>query len=250
MARSKLTLVATLALLAAVCVPTKAVADDTGLIVEAAVEKKINKKASVDLEAEFRTRNDFRTADRIALALGGEYKLTTWLKADAGYQLLIDNNKEKLTFNTDSSYNNWRPSYWGTRHRFYVSLTASYKWNRVSFSLREQWRYTYRPEKTTERYDFDNSWWEDKAVSSKGKHVLRSRLKVQWDIPKSKFTPWASYELFNSLRLDKTRLQAGVDYSLLKKHTFTLYYRYQNVREDDDGEGNSHYLGVGYKYKF
>ncbi|MBR1803914.1 MAG: DUF2490 domain-containing protein [Muribaculaceae bacterium] len=248
MARSKLTLLATLTLLA-IAWPSQAVADDTGLIVEAAVEKKFNKKASLNVDAEFRTRNDFRTADRVALGLSGEYKLTSWLKADAGYQLLIDNNREKITFNTDGSYNNWRPGYWGTRHRVYASLTASYKWKRVTFSLRERWRYTHRPEKTTERYDFDNSWWEDKTVSSKGKHVLRSRLKVQWDIPKCKFKPWASGELFNSLSLDKTRLQAGVDYSLKKAHTFTLYYRYQNVRDDDD-EGNAHYLGLGYKFKF
>ena len=42
-------------------------ADDTGLIVSAAVEKKFNKKTSAEVEAEFRTRNDFRTVDRFAL---------------------------------------------------------------------------------------------------------------------------------------------------------------------------------------
>ena len=231
-------------------------ADDTGLIVSAAVEKKFNKKTSAEVEAEFRTRNDFRTADRFALSLSGEYKLNSWLKASVGYQLIVNNNVESISYNLDDDgsvlgYNNWRPSYWGTRHRGNVALTASYKWQRVSFSLREAYRYTYRPQTTTTRYDFDNGWWEDTDVRSTHRHMLRSRLKVQWDIPKCKFTPWVTTEVFNDFSFDKLRLQAGVDYSLAKKHTFGCYYRYQYVRAgEEDDEPNAHYLGLSYKFKF
>lgn len=225
-------------------------ADDTGLILEAEAQKKINKKFNVSLSGEFRSRNDWRTADRVALGVGADYKLTKWLKADAGYQLLIDNNPQKLTFNPDGTFNNWRPSYWGTRHRIYASLTASVKWQRVTFSLRERWRYTYRPEKTTTRYDFDNEYWEDKDVQSIGKHALRSRLKMEWDIPNCKFTPFASVELFNNWSLAKTRLTLGSEYTLQKKHVFSLYYRYQNVRDKDEDESNGHHIGLSYKFKF
>ncbi|MBR1883010.1 MAG: DUF2490 domain-containing protein [Muribaculaceae bacterium] len=231
--------------------PASLLADDTGLIVSAGLEKKIDKKWSAEFEAEFRSRNDFRTADRVALGLSASYKVTRWLKADAGYQLLIDNNHEKLTYNLDGNYNNWRPSYWGTRHRVYASLQASYKWNRVTFSLRERWRYTYRPETTTTRYDFDNEQWEDTQVRSKGRHMLRSRLKAEWNVPKCKLTPWASAELFNDMSLAKTRWSLGGDYSLQKKHKFTLFYRYQHINgQDDDGETGSHYVGLGYAFKF
>ena len=252
----------TIFLLAALVLPALSWAgdDDAGLIVGVSVEKKLNKKASLSLETEFRSRNDFRTADRVNVGIGGDYKLTKWLKADLGYQLLIDNNREKITYNEPLvllddegnevlNYNNWRPSDWGLRHRLYASLTGSYKIGRVGLSLRERWRYTYRPECTTERYDFDNSIWEDKVIETMHSHVLRSRLKLEWDIPKWKFDPWASVELFNNWSLDKVRYTAGIDYVVKKKHSFSLYYRYQRVYDDDE-EGNMHSLGLSYKFKF
>ena len=256
MARDQLNHVALCCLLlAAMAWPATAGADDSGLIVSATAEKKINKKAGAEFEAEFRSRNGFRTVDRLSMGVTVQYKLTNWLKADAGYQLLIDNNMEKISRHYDddgtfSGYNNWRPSYWGTRQRLYASLSASIKWQRVSFSLRERYRYTYRPATTTNRYDFDNGWWEDVTLASKHRHVLRSSLKVQWDIPKSKFTPSVSAEVFNSMSFDKLRLQAGVDYTLKKTHTFTICYRYQDVFNEDEDENDTHYLGLGYKFKF
>ena len=134
----------TIFLLAALVLPALSWAgdDDAGLIVGVSVEKKLNKKASLSLETEFRSRNDFRTADRVNVGISGDYKLTKWLKADAGYQLLIDNNREKITYNPSTvdedgnevvNYNNWRPSYWGTRHRVFASLTGSYRLGRVDF---------------------------------------------------------------------------------------------------------------------
>lgn len=248
MGRSKLTIAIVVLLLLATAIPQVARADDTGLLLSGTVEKKFNKKWSVAFEGEFRSRNDFRTVDRLGFSLSGQYKINSWLKADAGYQLLIDNNPEKLSIKKNGAYNHWRPSYWATRHRVFASLTATYKIQRVSLSLRERYRMTYRPMHTTSRYDFDEEAWEATDVKNKTKHVLRSRFKVEWDIPSSKFSPWASYELFNSLSLDKWRLQAGISYALSKKHSFELFYRYQNVRDDE--ETNTHYLGLGYKYKF
>ncbi len=247
-------------LLTALLLPalTWAGGDDTGLIVGVETEKKLNKKLSLSLEAEFRSRNDFRTADRVSVGLGATYKFTKWLKADLGYQLLIDNNREKISYNPSTldedgnevvNYNNWRPSYWGTRHRAYTLLTGSYKAGRVSLSLREGWRYTYRPERTARRYDFDNQLWEDKVIDTKHSHLLRSRFKIEWDIPKCKFDPWASVELFNNMALDKVRYSAGIDYTVKKMHSFGLYYRYQRVYDDED-EGNIHNIGLSYKYKF
>ena len=242
-------------LASALLMPQALKADDTGLIIEAGVEKKFDKRTSIAFDTEFRSRNDFRTADRISLGISGERRLTPWLRLSAGYQLLIDNNIQKLTYNTDGSYNNWRPSYWATRHRINAALTASYKIGRVNLSLRERWRYTYRPEHNTRRYDFDNNWWEDKTVKEKSTHILRSRLKASWDIPASKFEPWASFEVFNSLSnsftLDKMRYSAGVDYQFRKRHTFGIFYRYQDIRNNDsDDEVDSHHIGASYKFKF
>ena len=250
MGRRKITAFVLLALLCSGI----ALADDTGLQLSLAADKKISKKFGLDIEAEFRSRNDFRTVDRFAVAFGADYKPLKWLKADISYQFIVKNNQEKITFNPDGNYNNWRPSFYGTRHRFNVSLTASYRLGRVNFSLRERYRFTYRPPHKATRYDFDNAMWEDVTVSKKHNHTLRSRLKIAYDIPRSKFQPWTSFELFNDIKLCKTRFQVGLDYTIRKQHEFSVYYQYQYIAPGDDDEDdlkiNSHMLGLGYTFKF
>lgn len=226
---------------------------ESGLIAGAEVEKKVNKQLSVEIEAELRTRNDFKTMDRWTVGLGASYKFNKWLKADAGYLLLNTNFREDISYKPSGDYNNWRPSYWGIRHRAYASLTGSYKFQKnLRLSLRERWQYTYRPEKTVTRWDFDNACWEDKVRSGKGKNQLRSRLQLEYDKKKALLTPYASVELYNSWAIEKIRYTVGTDINLLKGHTFNVYYRYQNMKHVDDGdyEPDMHYIGVGYKFKF
>ena len=223
-----------------------------GLNMTAEVEKKIDKKLSVSLEAGMRTRNNFKTMDRWSLGLGAEYKLTKWLKADAGYILLNDNNHEKINYKSSGAYNNWRPSYWGLRHRVYASLTGSYKFNNIKLALRERWQYTYRPAKNVQRWDFDNETWEDKVRSGKAKNVLRSKFEISYDKKHALLTPYANIELYNSWGIDKIRYTVGTDFNFTKQHTLTMYYRFQDVKNvsDDDYDPDMHYLGIGYKFKF
>jgi hypothetical protein len=249
MARCKRKRLILLLLLFTALMPTGLQADDSGLILSAEASRKIRKGLNVSIEAEFRSRNDFRTAERVSLGASVSYKLLPWLKASGGYNLLFDNNREEITYNDDMSYNNWRPSYWGVRHRFNVSLTASYKVRRVEFSLRERWQYTYRPEKMIDNFDFDEGEWEDHKVRGKGKNVLRSRLQAEWDIPRCKFDPFASVEFHQSKYLDKTRFIVGVDHTIKKTHDFKLYYRYQ-LTGSHSSDPNIHMLGLGYTYKF
>ena len=239
-----------LLVLCAALTPTPSRADDAGLVASIEASHKFSKKLSASLETEFRSRNNFRTADRVSIGGDVSYKLLPWLKAGLGYSLLIDNNKEHLSFQDDGvSYNNWRPSYWGLRHRFNVTLTGSYKIRRVELSLRERWQYTYRPGKIVDNFDFDENEWEDHEVRGKGKNVLRSRLQLEWDIPKCKFDPFASVEFHTTRDLEKTRFIMGVDHSVKKKHNFKLYYRFQLTGSSSD-ESNIHMLGLGYTYKF
>jgi len=238
--------------LCAMLAPTSSSADDdAGLSLTAGVSHKFDKKWSAGADVEFRSRNNFRTADRVSVGVDAGYKWRKWLKLGVGYILLIDNNIEKLTWNDDLSYNNWRPSYWGVRHRFNVSVTGSYDIDRVTVSLRERWQYTYRPHKMTDNFDFDEAVWETVEVKGKGKSVLRSKLQVDWNIRHSPFTPFASVELYNAWRLEKTRFVIGTDFKLNKVHEFQAFYRYQNLNDDDDdNEVNSHIIGVGYTFKF
>ena len=224
---------------------------DFGMWYEVAAEKKLSKKWSGGVEAMFRSRNNLRTADRWSLAVDAEYKIVKKLKASAGYVFLRDNNQEEMDLKSDGfRYNKWTPSYWGTRHRFHLDLAGSYDVGRLSLSLRERWQYTYRPEVEGKKYDFDDDTW--KAVKGKGKHLLRSRLQLEYDIAQCKFDPFANVEMFNdNSGILKMRYQVGIDYKYRKQHAFSLTYRYQNVNaDDDDHEVNSHLLGLSYKYKF
>ena len=140
---------------------------ESGLLLEAEAEKKLSKKFSVALDADMRTRNDFKTMDRWSIGIGGEYKPIKNLKLGAGYTLLNTNFREDVSFQTSGIPKKWRPSYWGVRHRFSLSATGSYKFsNNIRISLRERWQYTYRPEKTIGRFNFNEEkfGWEEPAA--------------------------------------------------------------------------------------
>ena len=244
-----------------IAVTANAQGDDFGMWYELGAEKKVSQKWSVGLEGEFRTRNNSKTADRWSAGVSAEYKILKGLKAAAGYTFLYDNNAEELTWKNNLP-NKWTPSYWGSRHRLFLQVSGSVSAGNFSFSLRERWQYTYRPEAQDKKYNF--SWDEDandndyisgytmEPVKGKGKNMLRSRLQVNYDIPKCKFEPFANVEMFNDKDgIAKMRYQIGTDYKLKKRHIFSLTYRYQNVNSnDEDNETNIHLIGLGYKYKF
>lgn len=240
--------------------PAKAQSEG-GLLLGAEVEKKISQDFSLSIEGDFRSRNNFKTIDRWSGGIGGSYKLTKWLKADAGYTLLYDNNREKVTpYTTDKGRSRikWRPSYWGTRHRFYTSLSLNHKFNNnLRISLRERWQYTYRPEQSVTRWkltpaDLTKELDEDYVRTGRGKHQLRSRLQVEYDKKRALFTPFANAEFYNSMAIEKIRYTVGTDVRLSRAHSLSVYYRFQDMKnmDDDDYDPDMHYLGLGYKFKF
>lgn len=239
-------------LLTAMCLPLSA-QSEAGLLVSAEAEKQVNKKLSFSIEAEMRTRNNLKTMDRWKFGIGAEYKLTSWLKANAGYNLLNQNYREDYNYKSSGALNKWRPSYWGIKHRVYASLTGSYKFsNNIKLSLRERWQYTYRPEKTVQRWDYDDEEWEDKVRSATGKNQLRSRFEIAYDKKHALLTPYASMELYNSWGIEKIRYTVGTDIRLNKQHSLGVFYRFQDMKnvDADDYDPDMHYIGLGYKFTF
>lgn len=239
----------------ALCMATVAMAQtDNGLILSAGLSHKFNKKFSLEGEVEMRTRNDFKTMDRWTVEVDANYKLLKYLKVSAGYSLLVDNNQEKISYDEESVdelvITKWRPSYWGIRHRFNVSFTGSVDAGRFSFSLRERWQYTYRPESEQDLYDFNMESWGKKPVYGSGKNVLRSRFQVEYNIKKSKFTPFANAEFYNAWSLEKIRYSVGTDWKMTKNQVFTLFYRYQQINKADSDEPDINQFGIGYNFKF
>ena len=237
-----------------------------GLIVSAGAEKGITKQLSFGVEAEMRTRNDFKTMDRWSFGLGAEYKFNKWLKADAGYDFLHSNFREKITYTDAGAYNHWRPSYWGNRHRWHASLTGTYKWDcGVKVSLRERWQYTYRPEKTVDRYwnytdEDDDAVYGEPVIKkgttqthtyqAKGSNKWRQRLQLKYKLTKQ-WRPYLSAEsTVGANGLDKMRYSLGTEIRLTKQHSLDVKYLFQHSYKDDDNEGDRHVLGIGYTIKF
>ncbi len=231
--------------------PAQAQSDDFGIWTEAAVEKKINKKLTLDAEAELRTRDDgFGEIDRWSVGVGATYKLKDYMKLSVGYVFLNDNHHK--VNNTGRKY----ADYWGQRYRFNVSLTISQNFGNLTVSMRERWQYTYRPEKTVKRYsNVDNDDYDlgeyvgEHTYQGKGSNMWRYRLQLKYKLTKQ-WRPYVNAEsTIGGSGLDKIRYVAGTEYRLSKQHSFDVRYLYQHVYKDED-EGNRHVLGLGYTYSF
>ena len=254
--------------------------DDFGLWTELAVEKSFNKKFSVSGGLDFRTEQNVTRAARYAVNVGADYKLTKFLKLGAGYmfmhdrsaaELKVDYKKDGVTMN---GYD-YDHAYWRNKHRVFADVTGKVDVGRFTFSLRERYQYTHYMADSCVRdkyrgvvsdpdnfvgeaalmpdgkfYAYDETVMD--AKPKKGKHYLRSRLQVEYDIKGLPLTPFASYEFSNNLsegfHLDKQRLTVGADYKIKKKHTLSLAYIHENGADDDSG--NMHVISVGYKFKF
>jgi len=201
--------------------------DDFGSILSVDVTKKITKKFSVSFEEEYRTCSNFGMTERFSHDLGLNYKLTKYLKVGGAYNLINFNHEKRG---------------WEIRHRYYFYATGSMDAGRFSFSLRERFQSTKR------------QGVKETATRANPKLYLRSRLKVDYNIRKSKFDPFASVELFHTLNdpqknnMDQWRGVAGMEYKLNKKNTFQLYYRYTNYTDEEDID--KHLFGLGYSFNF
>lgn len=225
---------------------------DKGLELSVEGSHKFTKSLSASIGVELRTCEDFTamTWDRGSIGVGATYRLGKHLKLSAGYNFLLDQNEEKINLDDDGVPYNWRPSYYGARHRFNAALTGDVDLGRFNVSLRERWQYTYRPEKVCERFDFEDGEWEEKTIGSKAKNQLRSRLQVEYNIRKCPLTPFASIEVYNTDMLEKVRYAAGASWKINKKQSLDFFYRYQNVRDADDDEPSRHTIGASYNIKF
>ncbi len=222
---------------------------DFGIWMDAGVEKKFNKHWVLEGELGARTRNNSKEMDRYSFGLGADYKLNKYLKFSAGYNFLYDHRGGKQTYHKNGTVNKITPTYWWPRNRFLFGVTGSYRIGNLGLSLREMYQYTYRAKAKNKKYDTDTEEWED--IKSKSQHLLRLRFQMNYDLKHTPFTPFGSVEMYHGEGgLLKTRYTLGTGISLGKKNELKLYYRYQNLRHNDDDDWDIHVLGIGYKYKF
>lgn len=160
-------------------------------------------------------RLDYFTADKFMLEVKAKYSLNKYLDAGAAYKLVLNQrNNDPLE----------------VIHRVDVFAEGEYKIERFIPSLRLMYV----------NYD------EDEGVS----HFLRYKIKVDYNIPKSKIDPFLAAELYHQLidaSLYKMRYSIGADWRFAKKHSIGLAYKLDDYLADTRLK---HIVALGYTYKF
>ncbi len=277
-------------LLLALTLPFLAYAEgEFGIWSGVTVEKKLPKKwwknaddFSVNGAVSYRVGENLKQSTRIDASVGVDYKLTKYLKLGAGYIYIHDykrgemknmeykNNNDGIAELDEYKFDN---GYWRNRHRGLFEATGKIKAGRFTFSLRERYQFTYFvPDQCVrDKYkwsDLDSdgkkeTWVKNEAgdpnsdwpridkKKAKHDHVLRSRLKIDYDIKGCPLAPFVSYEVTNALRdkmrLEKHRVSAGLDWKINKKHKLSFAYLLNAPVGDKYQE---HVLDIGYKFDF
>ncbi len=247
-----------------------------GIWAGATVEKKLPKKwgkhaddFSVNGGVSYRLGENLKQSTRIDASLGVDYKINKKFKVGVGYIYIHDYKfaKQKdFKYDDDGTLVKYEEDkgYWRNRHRGLFEATGKHKVGRFTFSLRERYQFTYFCPTETERWDYR---WDDAdgdgkeewsgefdkmdAKKKKHDHVLRSRLKVEYDIKGLPLAPFVSYEVTNGLRdkmrLEKHRVMAGADWKVTKKHKLSFAYLLNAPTGDNVKE---HVIDISYKFDF
>ena len=130
-------------------------------------------------------------------------KILPWLKADVAWDYLQEPN-----YHT---------------HKALFDLTGTLKQGNLKVSIRERYVHSWTP-----------------ALGTQG-NVLRSRLKVQYVIPNSRFSPYLAIEIFTWDTWKKTRHYVACNYDINKTFQLEAYYLYYTFNNTP----SEHVIGLG-----
>lgn len=134
-------------------------------------------------------------------------KVLPWLKADVAYDFL-----QEPSFHT---------------HKLNLDLTGTLKSGNLKVAVRERYVHSWTP-----------------ALGEEG-NVLRSRLKVQYAIPESRWSPYLAVEVFTwGDSWKKTRHYVACNYDFSDKVQFEAYYLYYAF----NGVPAEHVIGLGLNF--
>lgn len=196
-----------------------------------AIEKNISKKFSIVADAELRTLGFTSETERYLFGVGADYEIFKNFKLGLGYEY------QKV----QDSYN-WGYSIYGVdsarvwmqpRHRFQGDISYKYKIGDFTLSLRERAQATFKNDNDRIKQNGDTNF-----ARVNPDFTWRNRIKVEYNIPKCKFTPALSvesYMLFSdpditSAYFTKLKYTLGVEYKINKKNSIELYGMYSNER--------------------
>ena len=163
-------------------------------------------------------RLEHRSFDKIsqtecAFAMAGAgYKFTPWLKGDLSYEY----------WHIPVSAN-------PTTHKGVACLTGTLKEGALAFSLREKYEQAFN-------------------VGGSASSTLRSRIRAQYAVEQTAFTPYIMYEFFNGFGGTgwvRSLHYAGTEIKLSQHHGLDLFYMFHLYPKGGE-VASCHLLGVGY----
>ncbi len=175
---------------------------------------KLSKKLKLSFSPELRFDDSF-SIDKTVLEGAASYKLIKNLSLGAAYRFYSNKRETKST------------EYYS---RYDLSLKYKKSFNRFEPSLKVSYA----------------NYSDDDAESD----VLRYKAAVEYDIKKSKFTPYAGLEAFqetSNSELLKMRYFVGSDYKINKKNYININYKFDYFQNEYK---NKHIVSIGYKLKF
>lgn len=247
--------------------------DDFGMNYSLAIEKQLAPGLDLQAEGNYRSQDNLRRTDRWTVGADLSYRIFRTrdkkfnIKLFAGFEYTW---KQKLG-ETDARYNkagaltgyNVKGSYWRHRSRLNAGVSATFKPSkRWAFQLKETYQHShYKAENGLyrERWrmnDDDELYLRDtdpRSVSAKSLDVLRSKFTVSYNVKGLPLEPFVSADFAQGLDSEaddaqKWRFTGGTDYTVAKRHKFSLWYRYTTSDDDEDAAG--HLIGLGYKFSF
>lgn len=135
-------------------------------------------------------------------------KVLPWLKADAAYDFVVTPVDMK--------------------HKLLLDLTGTLKSGNFTVALRERYMHT---------------WTHGGGAQS---NELRSRLKIQYSIPDSRFRPYLAIEVISWKEWMKTRHYVACNYDFTSWMQLEVYYLYYT----HNGRPAQHILGLGLNFTF
>lgn len=236
--------------------PTRSTTNDFRGRVEGAVEWEVVNDLTLEAGVQLRLNNDLGSVDRIQTSVGANYKVCKYFDFGADYILI--NGYEVDVKSWDKP-----------RHRANVNVRGSVKVGRVTLSLRERLQTTFRTD-SVNRYEKMNP-----------ELMLRSRLMAEYSIRHSRWSPYALFEMNNTLNAPKVvanyktaalstdnyiaryRLGVGAKFRISRHHRLDFYYYFDYDRGYNiDYKGNKgdlkgyvqenefrHTFGISYKFK-
>jgi hypothetical protein len=143
--------------------------NDFGARISVAVDKKIVKGFHANVEGEARLSDNLTNFGRYQAGAGLSYKVSQLVKVGGGYIFIEDKNSSGI---------------WNPRHRAYGDLTFTLRDGFWRFSLKERLQYTHR--------EVNN-----KFQSTPNSLTLKSRFKVAYKSPASRWIPYSYIEFRN-----------------------------------------------------